>query len=523
MSNKKPMHGTAKAIGCGHLSLGNFRKLFPGANTWAYDFDPENLGRKGRTEPSTRDPSEVIAEQRAAEQVAIALGGVNGIMHDVNDSSADSDIPAAYTFFAQFIDHDITLDAASQLHGLNLPTSEIEKLPNLRSASLDLDSVYGFVPEVSPHLYDSTQRGRLLVGSEVNGVENPNDIPRRADGTALLGDFRNDENIFLSQLHLLFLRFHNRRLIGQSFKEAQKDVRYYYQYIVLYDFLKRVCDPGVYNFALGHIETSAGQQNVNSQGSALSLLQPDRHTRLDMPVEFSTAAYRFGHTMVRSQYPVNEKYPAIELFDERFGTLGFGQVPPELIVDWRFLLDVEACHPYAKSKALDHLLADELMHLPEAVVERIPPNDRALAFRNLLRGYVLGLPSGQTAAAKLREMGYPIPNKPLDFGDTLDTVNVAYRDKLKEHTPLFFYLMYEAGKTGAGKRLGPVGSAILMEVFGSMLIHCETSFLNDDDWKLDECLISEEESSNDENQANGRSTVTLADLVRYVNQGKWRI
>lgn len=528
MTEKKTMHGTAKAIGCSHLRLGNFGKLLNIPMTWADDV--------------------MIGNQRRAEEIAAALGGQNGVMHDVEDASGDSVIPAAYTFFAQFVDHDITLDAGSELHDPELPPHEIDGLPNLRSASLDLDSVYGFGPDVEPHLYDPNQRGRLLVRSQVNGVENPNDVPRRADGHALLGDPRNDENLFLSQMHLLFLRFHNRLLIGQSFEEAQKQTRYYYQAIVLYDFLKRICDETVYQFVL---------RRILNRDAAFLLLQPDGSNRIVMPIEFSVAAYRFGHSMVRSQYPVNKNYPAIEIFDERFGTLGFGQVPPELTVDWRFLLNVEECHPYANSKAIDHLLADELIRLPDPVVGRnAPQNDRALAFRNLLRGYVLGLPSGQRVAAALADRGYlPDEANPesdeyqdLQLGDILAraALDDGTRGRLAKHTPLFLYLMREAGVRGNGNRLGPVGSAILMEVFGAMLVHCETSFLRDDDnWDADPCLIDENvdasigepdnangsppdnEDGNEPDNANedppaegarhpNAEKVTLASLVRYV-------
>ena len=499
MNNERPMHGTTRAIGCAHLRLGNFGSLLNIPMTWADDVG--------------------IRDQAEAEHIAAVLGGPGGIMHDAEDASGDSEIPAAYTFFAQFVDHDITLDAGSELHSPELRPHEIDELPNLRSASLDLDSVYGFGPEVSPHLYDSSQRGRLLVGNQVNGVENPSDVPRRADGHALLGDPRNDENLFLSQLHLLFLRFHNRLLIGRSFEEAQEEARYYYQAIVLYDFLRRICDERVYNLVL---------RRILARDAAFFLLQSDASNRIIMPVEFATAAYRFGHSMVRSQYPVNADYPAIEIFDERFGTLGFGQVPPKLTVDWRFLLNVKKCHPYARSKAIDHLLADELIRLPDPVVGRnSPQNDRALAFRNLLRGYVLGLPSGQRVEAALAARGYPIRTpddedyQDLGLGDILAGAGLDAQtcNDLANHTPLFLYLMREAGVRGGGNRLGPVGSAILMEVFGAMLLHCETSFLMDEEWDADHNLVDENIEGTD-NEANppNRERVTLASLVRYVNR-----
>lgn len=485
MSHKKPMHGTAKAAGCNHLRLGSFCKMFPDLKPWSSDCG--------------------IKDQCDAERVAEALGGPNGIMHDIRNESEDSNIPAAYTFFSQFIDHDITLDTQSPLHGEPLDNNEINNLTNLRSASLDLDCIYGLGPEAMPFMYDQSQPGRMLIGSEVDGVTNENDVPRNKDGRALIGDPRNDENIYVSQIQLQFLKFHNRRIIGRNFEEAQKDVRYHYQWIVLYDFLKRVCDPKIYNFALPKIESNAKKEMGETIDYPLCVTKDDCH-RTCMPVEFSVAAYRFGHTLVRSHYPANVNYPVIELFDERFGTLGFGQVPPRLNIDWRFLLDVEGCHPYVHSKAIDHLLADELIRLPDPIVGRnASANDRSLAFRNLLRGYSLSLPSGQRVAKALKDKGYPINSgQDLQF-DKIPNWKCAVADlpcDLDKHTPLFLYLMREGGLLADGEHLGPVGSAILLEVFGAMFIFCN-SFLKEKDWKPDPCVAQCGE-------------LTLADIVRYV-------
>ena len=492
----RPIHGTARAIGSNHLRLGNFGRLLNIPKTWADDVG--------------------IRNQAQAEHIAAALGGRDRIMHDAMGISGNSDIPAAYTFFAQFVDHDITLDARSELTSEALTREEVESLPNLRSASLDLDSVYGFGPDVSPHLYDREQPERLLVGSQVGGVENPNDVPRRADGTALIGDPRNDENIFLSQMHLLFLRFHNRRIIdlliqrdnrrGEDanqplrFEDVQRDVRYHYQALVLHDFLSRICDERVYKLVL---------RRILARDAASFLLQPDASGRIIMPVEFSAAAYRFGHTLVRSNYPANSTYPRIELFDERFRTTGLSPIPPELTVDWRFLLDVNPNQVYVRSRAIDHLLADELARLPILVAGRdARPQDASLAFRNLLRGYVLGLPSGQRVAAALADRGYPIDcNQDLRLGEILAraALDVETRNRLANSTPLFLYLMREAGIRGGGNRLGPVGSAILMEVFGAMLVHHGT-FLNvEGGW------------APNPNVTQGRAELRLADIVRYVS------
>jgi len=476
MSTTKSMHGTTKAKGCSHARLGNFCKMFPGLKSWADEYG--------------------ITEQCEAEEIAAILGSSGGIMHDVNSSSGDSAVPAAYTFFAQFVDHDITLDTTSDLHGAPISTKEVNHLPNLRSASFDLDCVYGFGPEASPFLYDQEQAGRLLVGNDVN----ENDVPRNVDGRALIGDPRNDENLFISQMQLLFLKFHNRRIIGRSFEEAQTDVRFHYQWIILYDFLKRICDDKIYRHVIGNI------------GKFPKYDIKDKCGRVCMPVEFSVAAYRFGHTLVRSHYPANGEYPVIDLFDERFGTEGFSAVPENLTVDWRFMLDVEPCHDFVRSKAFDHLLADELIRMPDPIVGRLASdNDRSLAFRNLLRAYALGLPSGQAVAKDLKTKGYPIaPGKP-DFSalSGWTCLDSARQKKLAAKTPLFLYLMAEAGdeKFGNGQSLGPVGSAILLDVFITMLKECESILRlpkKYKGWKPDACIAA-------------GKTLTLADIVRYID------
>ena len=488
MAGNKSMHGAARAVGCTHVAPATFCRLLPKAPSWAASFGG----------PQKR------LTQADAEKIASDLGGPGGIMDDVNGKSPDSRIPAAYTFFAQFVDHDLTLDVGTELHGPELSVQQVDALPNVRSASLDLDCVYGFGPEASPYLYDPEHPERLLVGSSVDGVDNPEDVPRTADGRALIGDPRNDENLFVSQMHVIFLRLHNLLLAGgRTFEDAQREARCHYQCVVLHDFLKRVCDPDIYKVVLPKIQSNSklGKASRNYPFYLSSMLNGGR---IQMPVEFSGAAYRFGHVTVRSHYPVNGRYPRIELFDERFGTTGFSQPPPEFAVDWRFLLDVDPDYPdFARSKAVDHLFTPELMRLPSAIVRKDDSGfDRSLAFRNLQRGYVLGLPSGQEVEKSLTSP-YSLPRAPLDPNTISGWSSVGRSGALAQNTPLFLYLMHEAAVRGGGERLGPVGSAILMEVFGAIFVHCDT-FLKDAGWSPVIANVK-------------RDDLTLAHLIRYVS------
>ena len=64
----------------------------------------------------------------------------------------ESGIPALYTYFGQFVDHDITFDPVSSLTKQQDP----DGLVDFRTPSFDLDNVYGRGPGDQPYMYDST-------------------------------------------------------------------------------------------------------------------------------------------------------------------------------------------------------------------------------------------------------------------------------------------------------------------------------------------------------------------------------
>ena len=116
-------------------------------------------------------------------------------------------------------------------------------------------------------------------------------IPRNSQNIAITGDPRNDENLIVSQLHLAFLKFHNAvvdEVLASGvaspsavFDEAQRLVRWHYQWIILNEFLP----------------ATVGQELVDD------VLKKRRFYKMRgapfIPVEFSVAAYRFGHSQVR--------------------------------------------------------------------------------------------------------------------------------------------------------------------------------------------------------------------------------
>jgi hypothetical protein len=318
------------------------------------------------------------------------------------DKKFDSRTPAGYTYFAQFIDHDITFDPTSSLMRRNDPNA----LLNFRTPRLDLDCVYGRGPGDNPFLYDQTQPGKMLIG-QVEGT-NLRDLPRNHQGRALIGDMRNDENAMVSQLQLAFLLAHNtlvdravKAKAADPFRAARKTLRWLYQWIVWHDLLGRVTLKKVHECALS-LEDRCGGRKGWKMG--LDDIYSWRHQPF-MPVEFSVACYRFGHTMVRNTYSTNEQHRApgsvVTIFDNSGGGIpddlrGFRPMLKENVIQWNLFLEMKNSKPQ-KARKIDTKLSNALSHLHEG-----PPGseNNVLAFRNLKRAWTFELPGGTSIARK---------------------------------------------------------------------------------------------------------------------------
>ena len=143
--------------------------------------------------------------------VKLSTAAIDALVASMQDRRGPDNprIPAGYTYLGQFVDHDITFDPTSKLRGHNDPRT----LANFRTPRFDLDSLYGSGPKDQPFLYDwSSERHpgvKLLVGASSGEGSITADLPRNAQGRALIGDARNDENLAVSAMHAAFLKFHN--------------------------------------------------------------------------------------------------------------------------------------------------------------------------------------------------------------------------------------------------------------------------------------------------------------------------
>ena len=386
-------------------------------------------------------------------------------------------LPAGFTYLGQFIDHDITFDPTSSFGRQHDP----DGLQNFRTPRFDLDCLYLSGPKASPYLFDTRAPTKFLLG---RNQAQELDLPRNTQQVALIGDPRNDENIVVSQLHAGFLSFHNaivahltakpanrerHGLPGESlFDTAQRLVRWHYQWVVLHDFLPRIVGQATVNARV--TKDSAGRFTI-----ALDHYQPEEEAFI--PVEFAVAAYRFGHSMIRPRYNLNEVIVA-NIFgkpgDDPLSHLGGGRrLPVAWQAGWDFFFKFPRRRTPQPSRKINGKLARQLFALPSTVVASPRPELHSLAVRNLLRGKALGLPSGQAVATAIGAT--PLTNAQLGL------TAAGWTDQ----APLWFYILKEAARAPrSGKRLGPVGGTIVAEVLLGLLKEDSTSFVNSDTpWK----------------------------------------
>ena len=488
--------GRSHGVGTRGLTLSRSSPLFSGP-----------YGRIFRSLPPADYGDNDLASEAALEQLGGAIGADPDPVKDGPDLE-ESGIPAAYTYFGQFVDHDLTFDPASLLQRQNDP----DALVDYRTPRFDLDSVYGRGPDDQPYLYDGKKFvvGEQLTGKALDTDIVGNDLQRNQNGRAIIGDPRNDENVIVSQLQGLFLRFHNKLVDSHgdlSFVEVQRLVRFHYQWMVLNDFLPQIVCPEVLAEVLPH-----RVKGTNVRLDPPNLLFYNPKDEPFMPLEFSVAAYRFGHSMVRPGYRLNDDigpFPIFPFKTDLNGTAltGFDAFPLDWAIDWGRFVDLQprpfgdGDHPENPDNPkrmqlaykIDTSVVNPLTSLPARVTG--PPAN--LATRNLLRGWRLRLPSGQDVA---RAIGVPVLEddkiKIGKFsgeagairGNVVRVGGAAFTGKC----PLWAYVLAETVETELPvqttdgekmiktRRLGHVGGRIVAETIVGILAHDSASYLNQD-------------------------------------------
>ncbi|MGY1642707.1 heme peroxidase family protein [Geodermatophilus sp. SYSU D00703] len=372
----------------------------------------------------------------------------------LSDPAADNPgIPAGYIYFGQFVDHDMTLDKTPLSTRLQDPLA----MRNYDTPWFDLGSVYGKGIKGSPELYDPDRYGYLKLWHHDDLV----DLPRDDVGAAYLGDPRNDENLIVAQLHTVFIRLHNKFMDqGMTYAQAVRQTRWHYQWLIVNDYLPRIVGKSVVSSLIRRDGT------IKFLGTFYKPEHPDNPY---MPIEYSGAAYRFGHSMIRAEYEMQDGHTVPIFGADGFEDLrGNRPIPHDLWADWNYFFDIPGLEPPDDrnfARLINTQLSLPLFTLPPTVVARTDKAIIALAERNLLRGKRLGLPCGQDVATA---MGItPLTNQELGLKQP------GWGGK----APLWYYVLKEAELLGKGLRLGPVGGRIVAEVIlGIMALDPESYF-----------------------------------------------
>lgn len=418
-------------------------------------------------------------------------------------------MPSGYVYLGQFIDHDLTRDNRS----IEEAGADAEQTINHRTPRLDLDHLFGKNAADFPELYE--EDGRLCLGltkesTLEDGRRLPSsldDLKRNPDGSARIIDPRNDENLIVAQIHVLMARFYNRFLallprapqlsagpVGASLPvQARRLVTWHYQWLVLHDFLPRFVRAAVL-------------RDVWKNGLRLfsRSYEPSDYP-MALPIEFTGAAYRFGHSMIQPDYGLNLEIgaiPATELIamTQRGGkiTLNSPALPASYVIDWDLFFEAPDAQ-LNRGQNIDTFIPEILYGLPPEAVEHFrrqgtdaPGNDSGssgpmcLPEVTLLRGSRMRLPSGEELA---RYFGYgPLS---ADLISATPSDRFLFEDSaLKGRTPLWYYFLREAAVEEITQpepasepelpiqKLGTLGSRVVAEVFYQVLASDGDSILH---------------------------------------------
>jgi hypothetical protein len=430
-----------------------------------------------------------------------------GTNRGTSDDSAT--LPAEYTYLGQFIDHNLDFDRTPQ------PTADVNpsSLTNFESFRFDLNNVFGAGPAADPQLYSSDHKHLLVSGTlgepqadgfpTVTGNGGVFDLARDPlTGQAILVEPRDDETQILSQISAAFVAFYNDFVDkGASYAQARHLTEEYYQELVLTDVLPAYVGQSTINQYLH--TTSRGGVSVNT---------PNLPSGNFTPIEFSVGAYRFGHSLVRNNYHINDIFPTTDDIDANVpifdlanfqaGDLSGGAPlpgpdgsdtttctstslcnvpnPAGHQIQWKYFVPALDADPsegginFARqtqtsiSPALFNLPAETIAGCADAPTDPACSGSGSLIARDFARGNFDGLASGQDIA---KALGCHVISAP--------SINPTKDPVFNSGTPLLYYVLAEAQKAGGPDRvLGCVGQSIVAQTFIRALWDTPNSILH---------------------------------------------
>lgn len=356
---------------------------------------------------------------------------------------------AGYTYWGQFIAHDIGARPG---------------LVENRSSALDLDSVYGR-GWGEPDILINSASGAFVLGETTTTPDSPSsnrDLFRRLDRTAVIPEPRNEDNLIVSQFHLLIQRFHNSVIsqfsetgrlptIKHRFNKSRAIVTHVFNHLAINDFLRKVISSKTFE----HVIIEGNHYIDMSPGTKL-------------PVEITNAVYRFGHSLVRDSYHLNSKATDIELSEifkmtSHGGFDGHQTLPSNRVIDWAFFFRLSADPGPAGATRIDPIIAKGMRAVPT------PQGPVDIAEKNLEAGVRSQLNSGQHCVRVLLKK-FPDLKNQIDLAENTHlsvtpkaNLDLITAKGIENDTPLWIYLLLESWATSLGMKLGPLGSLLTCE------------------------------------------------------------
>lgn len=445
-------------------------------------------------------------------------------------------LPPSYTYFGQFVNHDISAPvgdvmAHSALQPLGVVGAAdppgldrskragveviLKNLANEHPEPLMLASLYGDGPDSADPgigaLYADGKRFRLgrtrredekvftdlmLDPARVVHATDAPDIPR-SGGLPLIADRRNDENLILSQLHLALMLFHNKAVTALEpafadsaacFAAARALVTRHYHWLILNDYLPQI------------LSTALTRPLAR---------YPSRLTRSEVPLEFTTAAFRFGHSMVSAAYDFNANFgrggrvstkgarlEELFAFTSRRNMAqrgaGLPELPDHWVIDWdrmtRLVPGVEPTPPraFGGAERIDLSFAPDMLNL---VGDSEVAVHGSILFRNLMRGFHRRIPFGQVLAARYgvaplteAEVQDAMPQEAAPGPGVKSLRQAAGEMGLLVETPPWLYFLCESRIREGGQRVGPTASHIIADTMVGLMRQNHGSLLNAGPW-----------------------------------------
>lgn len=493
----------------GRLPAQTYRHLFGGGKPLA-----PCEGHPGGPDKTAKMLSKLAS--RMSEPIPVGTFQV-GWPHDDNTA-----IPAGYTYLAQLVAHDLVQNVGA-LPPISEFTGQLQR--DYRIQRMVLDTIYGSGPSPGAIHFEPSRSGfgreltlrlghvrkeeghpaleppPLLIGQPTRDIARGR-CPFRGDTgigqlgaivgmarngapDAMIADLRNDDHVIISQMTALFHEAHNtilRKLMSRHesvtqsirhrvFLEARKVLAFVYRRIVVLDLLSKLLDREVYE---------------EYRDAKHEPLDPDTLTDTRVPVEFSHAAYRFGHVMARFNYLLNTELeldlrgdkPALQHLMDRSSSRRSDLVPlaRNWLVDWSHFFDLGDGQRLNFSRRITPYAGKGFFTDNTSVGSEAGGLKGGLYFLDLLRGQQAGVATVDSLISNLsleqrnrspllsepsfrqNEIGTWLTQKPSDFTPE-ELVS------LSTNPPLLFFVLFEAAHQHQGMRLGTLGSTILAEVF----------------------------------------------------------